>query len=51
MSLTNIKKAKKHTHGMTKTPTWNSWKSMHERCSNAKHFAYKDYGGRRDSCL
>lgn len=28
------------------TPTYGSWKSMHERCNNPKHKHYSDYGGR-----
>jgi hypothetical protein len=33
-------------HGMTRTRTYKSWQSMHQRCANpnTKHFAY--YGGR-----
>lgn len=33
-------------HGMTDTPTWKSWKSMHDRCNLASHKSYADYGGR-----
>jgi hypothetical protein len=33
-------------HGMSNTPTWNSWKGMRVRCSNPKHHAYYRYGGR-----
>ena len=33
-------------HGMTDTPTWKSWKSMHDRCYLKAHKSYKDYGGR-----
>lgn len=28
------------------TPTYSSWRSMHERCSRATHKSYADYGGR-----
>ncbi len=34
------------THGMTGTPTYNSWSAMKQRCSNPKKFKFKDYGGR-----
>lgn len=34
------------THGQTKTPTWQSWQSMHKRCRNPKHPAFPRYGGR-----
>jgi hypothetical protein len=34
------------THGMSKTPEFNTWWCMIERCTNIKHKSYKDYGGR-----
>ena len=34
------------THGLTKTPTWVSWDSMKQRCLNANHKSYADYGER-----
>lgn len=34
------------THGMTGTPTYNSWGAMINRCTNANHPRYRDYGGR-----
>ena len=34
------------THGMTKTPTWGSWKAMRGRVSNPNTAGYKRYGGR-----
>lgn len=34
------------THGMSKTPTYKSWKSMLGRCKNPKDEGYKNYGGR-----
>lgn len=34
------------THGMSRTPTWNSWAMMLQRCEDQKHTQYKDYGGR-----
>lgn len=36
----------KITHGMTDSPTWNSWRSMIDRCTNSAHPKYKNYGGR-----
>lgn len=33
-------------HGMSNTPTWNSWSSMRKRCNNPNHHAYYRYGGR-----
>lgn len=33
-------------HGMTGTPTWNSWAAMWERCTRAAHPAFPRYGGR-----
>ena len=34
------------THGMTGTPTYNSWFGMIQRCTNPKQPTFKDYGGR-----
>lgn len=31
------------THGMTDTPTWRSWKSMHDRCLLESHKSYDRY--------
>ena len=36
----------KTTHGMTKTPEYDAWKQMKQRCFNPNHKAYSDYGGR-----
>lgn len=33
-------------HGMTRTPTWNSWRDMRDRCENENHHKYHLYGGR-----
>jgi hypothetical protein len=33
-------------HGLTKTPEWNSWRGMVERCTNPNHKNYNRYGGR-----
>lgn len=34
------------THGMTRTPTHNSWASMKMRCKDKNHNHYRHYGGR-----
>ena len=34
------------THGMTETPTWNSWKAMVNRCRNPNSPNFARYGGR-----
>lgn len=34
------------THGMTAIPEFQIWSSMKNRCTNANHPAYCDYGGR-----
>jgi hypothetical protein len=33
-------------HGQTSTPTWRSWRSMQNRCTNPKHEKWSLYGGR-----
>lgn len=38
----NVQKANK-THGMTKTTTYTSWKSMWQRCTNKNHKSYNYY--------
>lgn len=35
-----------HPHWMSKTPTWNSWSAMIQRCTDEKHHAWERYGGR-----
>lgn len=35
----------RYKHGMRGTPTYNSWKSMKQRCSNPKALVYQYYGG------
>ncbi len=42
----NRMKKLNYKHGMTNTPTWNSWKSMIERCTNPNAPKYLHYGGR-----
>lgn len=34
------------THGMSKTPAYQSWRGMWERCTNPQHSSYTNYGGR-----
>lgn len=38
----------KHGHNCknTPTPTYSSWRAMHERCRLPSHVAWKNYGGR-----
>lgn len=38
--------ARNTSHGMTDTPTHNSWRAMMERCYNPKTVSFKNYGGR-----
>lgn len=38
--------AKVTTHGQTRSPTFNSWMSMRQRCTNPSDPAWKYYGGR-----
>ncbi len=33
-------------HDHAATPTYRSWKAMKERCTNPRHIAYPEYGGR-----
>lgn len=33
------------THGMSRTPTHNSWRGMLERCTKPNHASYSRYGG------
>jgi len=44
----NIEKIKERstTHGMSKTPTYSSWKAMIKRCNNTNGSNYGYYGGR-----
>ena len=34
------------SHMMCRTPTWNSWRAMVERCTNPKNIGWRLYGGR-----
>lgn len=36
----------KRTHGMSDTPTYQSWLSMRARCLNSNNVGYQHYGGR-----
>jgi len=38
--------ASRKTHGMSGTPTYKTWESMKQRCTNEKLREYKYYGGR-----
>ena len=39
-------RAASYKHGWSHTPTWKSWKSMHERCEDPRNASYKYYGAR-----
>lgn len=34
------------THGMSRTPEYNTWMKIRNRCSNPRDIKYKDYGAR-----
>lgn len=36
----------KQSHGMSLTPEYHAWSAMKKRCLDAKHPAYRNYGGR-----
>jgi len=38
--------SKSKIHGMISTPTYNSWQSMKDRCSNKNNKHYRFYGGK-----
>lgn len=38
--------ARNYKHGMSSTPTWNTWSSMRQRCEDPNHDDYPSYGGR-----
>jgi len=37
------------THGMSRTPTYNSWNAMRARCTRPANNKFRAYGGRTDS--
>ena len=39
-------RSEKTTHGLYRTGTYNSWRSMLARCKDSSHKQFKDYGGR-----
>lgn len=39
-------KASSYKHGWSTTPTWKSWKSMHERCYDVRNASYPGYGAK-----
>lgn len=41
-----VASARLKTHGMSKTPPFDAWKAMRERCNNVNCRAYPNYGGR-----
>lgn len=34
------------THRLSRTPEWLAWKNMRDRCTNPRHYAFKNYGAR-----
>ena len=36
----------RYTHGLTRHPLYPTWAQMMQRCEDAQHHAYKNYGGR-----
>lgn len=41
-----VRKSKNKIHGMTDTRIFHCWSAMKDRCTNERHKAYKNYGGR-----
>jgi hypothetical protein len=39
-------RTRKTVHGLYRCAAYNSWASMLQRCTNPKHLAFKNYGGR-----
>lgn len=39
-------KASTYKHGWSTTPTYKSWISMHERCTDVRNASFPTYGGR-----
>lgn len=45
--VSDLLNAQKHmVHGLTDSPTYNSWRGMFQRCYSSKYRKYKNYGGR-----
>lgn len=42
----DLVKMRQTTHNHSRTPTYTSWNSMINRCTNRKHTSYKNYGAR-----
>jgi hypothetical protein len=42
----NLKKGLNYRHGMARTRFYKAWYGIIERCENANHERFKDYGGR-----
>jgi hypothetical protein len=42
----DVLRSAKKTHGQFGTPTYISWASMIQRCTNVRHDAHRNYGGR-----
>lgn len=38
--------ARRHLHGMSRTPEWSVWSAMKDRCLNPRNVRYPRYGGR-----
>lgn len=41
-----LKREAAKTHGMSRTPTWWSWRAMRKRCLDPNNREYGNYGGR-----
>lgn len=39
-------KNKETTHGLSKSPEWNTWSNIKQRCYNQNNERYREYGGR-----
>ena len=42
----SCRKCGSRKHGMVNSPTYTTWESMIQRCTNKKQIHFKDYGGR-----
>jgi hypothetical protein len=45
-SINEKRQFNNRTHGLSKTPTYNNWANMVQRCTNPKVPGYRDYGAR-----